>query len=224
MCGRYNITDDPTIHALLESLGIDLGPLPVRYNLAPTDQVPVIHHWEGKRLVSDMRWWLVPHWSKTPSTKYAMFNARCESLETSRAFQGCFRHKRCIIPAHSFVEWQRHDDMKTPYLFSAVDKALAFAGIWDYWTDSTEHILSCTIVTTDAAPEFKPFHTRMPVMLSTENAERWLDGTQQTKDLYPMFDPILSHPLQASVIDPRYNNSRNKEAPILLEEQKLLAL
>ena len=108
MCGRFNITDNPSTHALLKSLHIDLGPLPVRYNLAPTDQIPVIHHWEGQRLISDMRWWLVPHWTKSPSTKYAMFNARCESLETSRAYQGSFRHKRCIIPAHSFVEWQRH--------------------------------------------------------------------------------------------------------------------
>lgn len=224
MCGRYNITDDPSVHALLESLHVDLGPLPVRYNLAPTDQVPVIHHWEGERIISDMRWWLVPHWTKSPSTKYAMFNARCESLETSRAFQGCFRHKRCIIPARSFVEWHRLEGNKTPYLFSTVGSALAFAGIWDYWTDGTEHILSCAIITTDAAPEFKRFHTRMPVMLDTESAELWLDEKQQTKDLRPLFELTLSHPLQASSIDAQYNNSRIKEAPILLEEPKMIAL
>ena len=223
MCGRFNITDDPSTHALLKSLHIDLGPLPVRYNLAPTDQIPVIHHWEGQRLISDMRWWLVPHWTKSPSTKYAMFNARCESLETSRAYQGSFRHKRCIIPAHSFVEWQRHGDDKTPYLFSAKDQALAFAGIWDYWTDGTEHILSCAIITTDAATEFKQFHSRMPVMLDTENAELWLDEKQSTKNLHSLFNPQLPHPLQASAIDARYNNARDKEAPLLLEEPKALA-
>jgi putative SOS response-associated peptidase YedK len=224
MCGRFNITDDPSVHSLLKSLNIDLGPLPVRYNLAPTDQVPVIHHWEGERLISDMRWWLVPHWTKSPSTKYAMFNARYESLETSRAYQGCFRHKRCIIPAHSFVEWHHYDGHKTPYLFSAVDSALAFAGIWDYWSDGIEHILSCAIITTDAAPEFKQFHTRMPVMLDNNDAELWLDETQQTESFYPLFEAKLSYPLHASSIDTHFKNSHNKEAPILLEDPKGLAL
>ena len=222
MCGRFNITDDSTVHSLLKDLNVDLGPLPVRYNLAPTDQVPVIHYWEGERLISDMRWWLVPHWSDGPSTKYAMFNARCENLEKSRAYQGSFRHKRCVIPAQSFVEWHRSGGKKTPYLFSAVDQALALAGLWDYWSDGTEHILSCSIVTTEASPEFAQFHTRMPVILKTNDAELWLEETQDTEILYPLFKPVLPYALQVSAIDPRFNNSSNKEAPIRLDEPRLL--
>lgn len=114
MSSRYNIKDDTSIHLLLSKLKVDLGPVPTRYNLAPTDQVPVIHQWEGQRCISDMRWWLVPHWSDGPSTEYPMFNARSEALEDSRAYHGCFRHKRCIIPAHSFVEWQHNSQQKTP--------------------------------------------------------------------------------------------------------------
>jgi len=216
MCGRFNVTDSPEIHELLASLNVDLGPLPVRYNIAPTDQVPVVHHWENKRLISDMRWWLVPHWTDRPSTKYAMFNARCEGLESSRAYQGSFRHKRCIIPAESFVEWQRIAEGKIPFLFSSEDRALAFAGIWDYWTDGVEHILSCAIVTTAAAPEYRPYHDRMPVMLLPEQARLWLDEKQQTPDLYPLFAPRLPYPLQAAAIDSAYNDSRRKQAPILL--------
>lgn len=222
MCRRFNITDDPQVHTLLKQLGVNLGPLPVRYNLAPTDQVPVIHYWEGQRLISDMRWWLVPHWGSGPTTKYAMFNARSESLESSRAYQGSFRHKRCIIPAESFVEWQRRGGEKIPYLFSIVDQAIAFAGIWDYWTDGVEHILSCSIVTTEAAPEYQQYHSRMPVMLNDEGAELWLDETQQPKYLYALFEPELSNPLQAAGIDTQYNNARNKTAPILLEQTKII--
>ena len=222
MCKRFNITDDPELHMLLKKLKVDFGALPVRYNLAPTDQVPVIHHWEGERLISDMRWWLVPNWAKEPSTQYAMFNARYESLDTSRAYKGCFRHKRCIIPAHSFVEWQHQQDEKKPYLFSAVDQALAFAGIWDYWSDGTEHILSCAIVTTKAAPEFKPFYNRMPVMLDSAAAECWLDEQSQPEILQPLFDAALPYSLQAARIDASYNSSRNKAAPVLLEELKVI--
>lgn len=223
MCGRFNITDDHDIHALLAHLNVDFGPFPERYNLAPTDQVPVIHNWEGDRLISDMRWWLVPHWSSGPSTRYAMFNARSETLETSRAYRGCFRHKRCIIPAHSFVEWQRNGRNKTPYLFSATGRAIALAGLWDYWSDGTEHVLSCSIVTTKAASEFSPFHNRMPVMLNTDNAEKWLDEKQAPATLRSLFEPVLPYPLHATPIDVSYNNSRNKAAPVLLEAPKLLA-
>jgi putative SOS response-associated peptidase YedK len=223
MCGRFNITDDSAIHAFLAELNVDLGPLPIRYNLAPTDQVPVIHYWEGQRLISDMRWWLVPHWSSGPSTKYAMFNARSETLETSRAYQGCFRHKRCVIPAHSFVEWQRNGNKKSPYLFSTADKAMAFAGLWDYWSDGTGHVLSCSIVTTEAAPEFRQFHNRMPVMLDTDTADVWLNEKQDSETLYSLFQPLLPYSIKASAIDLRYNNARIKEVPILLEDGKVLA-
>ncbi|NNF17982.1 MAG: SOS response-associated peptidase [Gammaproteobacteria bacterium] len=223
MCGRYNITDDPDVHALLEHLHIDLGPLPVRYNLAPTDQVPVVHYWEGERTISDMRWWLVPHWSSGPSTKYAMFNARCENLQKSRAYQGSFRHKRAIVPASSFVEWQRSGGQKTPWLFSSPDQALAFAGLWDYWSDGTEHILSCSIVTTEAAPEFMPYHKRMPVMLDYPGADIWLDEHAETADLHKLFEPELPYELQAVPIDSRYNNSRYKDVPIPTGEVKKLS-
>ncbi len=224
MPSRYNICDDHNMHLLLSQLNIDLGPLPNRYNLAPTDQTPVIHQWEGQRLISDMRWWLVPHWSNGPSTHYPMFNARCEQLDDSRAYQGCFRHKRCIIPAHSFVEWQQSGKQKTPYLFSAIKQAIAFAGLWDYWTNGIEHVLSCAIVTTLAATELESFHQRMPVMLNPTNAELWLDEELDTRILYPLFKSTLPYQLQAVAIDSQYSNVRNKAEPILIGDVVVLGL
>ena len=216
MPSRYNITDDANMHRLLSKLHVDLGPLPARYNLAPTDQVPVIHQWEGQRLINDMRWWLVPHWCKEPSTDYPMFNVRWENMEKSRAYHGCFRHKRCLIPAHSFVEWQHNRQRKKPYLFSAIEQSLVFAGLWDYWTNGVEHILSCAIITTPSAPEFESYHSRMPVMLTTEHAELWLDEKQETAEFYPLFESVLPHRIQAVVIDPQIGHSDDKSEPILV--------
>ena len=222
MPSRYNIIDDAELHTLLASLNVDLGPMPTRYNLAPTDQVPIIHHWEGQRIISDMRWWLVPTWSDGPSTKYPMFNARSEKLDESRAYKGSFRHKRCIIPAHSFVGWQGDEKQRTPMLFSAVDQAMAFAGIWDYWSDGIQHVLSCAIITSAAAPELTQFQDRMPVMLTIEQAEQWLEPRQETKALQALCEPRLPYPLQIAAIDPQYGNSQNKEAPILMGEPLIL--
>lgn len=82
MCGRFNVTDDPYTQALMKSLGIDIGPLPEpRYNIAPTERVPVVHELDGKRALTEMRWWLVPSWSDGPSRKYAMFNAKSETVD-----------------------------------------------------------------------------------------------------------------------------------------------
>jgi putative SOS response-associated peptidase YedK len=148
-----------------------------------------------------------------------MFNARSEVLGDSRAYHGCFRHKRCIIPAHSFVEWQRSGQQKIPYLFSAVDQAMAFAGIWDYWTNGIEHVLSCAIITTESASEFKPYHPRMPVMLTPGNAEIWLDEEQDTAMLYQLFKPVLPYSLQTVAIDPLYGNAHNKAEPIIVGDK-----
>ena len=222
MPSRYNITDDKEIHHLLSTLNVDFGPLPIRYNLAPTDQVPVIHQWEGQRLISDMRWWLVPHWSNGPSTDYPLFNAKYENLENSRAYQSGFRYRRCVIPAHSFVEWQQRGELKSPYLFSAINQAMAFAGVWDYWTDGVEHVLSCAIITTISTSEFELYHPRMPVILTPENAELWLDEKQELDVLYQLFNPIIPFSLEAIAIDSQYGNSRNKNKPILIGDKEVI--
>ncbi len=222
MCKRFNVTDDSILADFMKSLNLPAVALPTRYNLAPTDQIPVIHNWEGKRIISDMRWWLVPNWVKESSTKYPMFNARYESLNTSLAYKGSYRHKRCVIPAHSFVDWLHQEEEKIPYLFSAVDQALVFAGIWDYWSDGIEHILSCAIITTKAAPEYERYGTRMPVMLTTETAEQWLDEKNQTDIYQPLFEAKLPYPLQAAKINSAYNQSSNKSAPELLETPTLI--
>lgn len=104
MCGRFNIIDSPLIHTLLGELEIDIGPLPTRYNIAPTEQVLTIYQDDAGYQAMDMRWWLTPSWSDGPSQKYAMFNARAETIDTSRAYKGPFRHHRAIIPAASFIE------------------------------------------------------------------------------------------------------------------------
>jgi putative SOS response-associated peptidase YedK len=143
-------------------------------------------------------------------------------LEGSRAYHGCLRHKRCLIPAHSFVDWQRNGLNKTPYLFSAIDQSMLFAGLWDYWTNGIEHILSCTIITTVSAPEFKRYHPRMPVMLTIDDAESWLDEKQELDKLYPLFKSVLPYPMRAVAIDSQYGHTENKSEPICVGKITIL--
>lgn len=217
MCGRYNITDNPLLQRLLTDLGINIGPLPVRYNISPTDFVPVIYKTESDRnQLTEMRWWLTPSWSKGPSTKYAMFNARVETLEKSAAFRGPFRHKHAVIPASSFIEWRQDEEGKRPYLIEPVEGVFAFAGLWDYWSDGNEELYSCTIITGEAPEGFRHVHNRSPFILAPNDILPWLNLERVP------YKPIHPVPVKVSPLDLSINNSRNKFQPKVVGEPELI--
>lgn len=137
MCGRIGFKIDRETGLKLAKLGIDPDSITdrdqqERFNVALTEPVPVVHQWEDQRAFSWMRWWLHPHWSREePNQKFAMFNARAETIATSRAYKGPFQYRRCILPASYFIEWKREGGKKQPYLFEAEEDLLLLAGVWD---------------------------------------------------------------------------------------------
>lgn len=213
MCGRYNITDSPEVQALLEHLDINIGPLPVRYNIAPTENVPVIFNADDQNQLAEMRWWLVPSWSDGPSTRFAMFNARSETIATSKAYREPFKHKRAIIPASSFVEWKREGKGKQPYLISPESGVFAFAGVWDCWEKEGYPLYSCSIITTESVDSFQHIHNRMPALLSQDEMDSWLNADTPEEDLKAMLQPKFPSGARVGRVDPSINNARNKEEP-----------
>ncbi len=221
MCGRYNITDDPLLLALMDSLGLHLH-LPSRYNIAPTEFVPVVLETAGRRQQVTARWWLVPSWSDGPSTRYAMFNARAESLDKSRAYRGPFKSQRCILPASSFIEWHKQGDIKQPYEIKPVDRAIAFAGLWDFWEGQGQQLYSCTIITSAAPKAFGHIHARIPVMLNEDEIEAWLDVSTDHSTLNAMLVPSLKASLEVKPVNRAIGNSRHKDPPIAIGEGEIL--
>lgn len=214
MCGRFNITDDPATQGLLRILGFDFH-LPVRYSIAPTEAVPVVIRGEQGNEIHEMRWWLTPSWAPEITTQYSMFNAKSETLDSSRAFKGPFRHHRGIMPASSFIEWRTEKGGKQPYLIRPVEGAFSFAAIWDVWEKSDHYLESCAMITTSAVPEMTWLHHRMPVMLAAEDFEAWLDPKTDVRDLLPLFASRLPVSLEAVPIDRRVNNGREKSEEAL---------
>ena len=220
MCGRYNLTDSPIVHVMLEELGIDIGPLPTRYNVAPTEATATIIGGEQPGIL-DMRWWFTPAWSDGPSTQYSMFNAKSETIANSRAFRGAFKYRRGIVPVSSFIEWQTKGKAKQPYLISNQEGCLFLAAIWEVWNNE---LYSCAIVTTAASEAFAPLHKRQPVILSMNEALQWLrtDNGQNTAAMHPLMQSKdLSEYLYAPV-DTTIGNSRIKTAPTQLAEFEAL--
>ena len=207
MCGRYNITDLPGLQQLLDMVGIDLQLPPPRYNIAPTEDVLLLY--DGKGGLA--RWWLTPSRATEVSTKYSMFNARCETLTKSRAFQKPFKSQRGIVPMSSFIEWRTDDGLKQPWLITNEAHTLAVAALWDVWQGEDAPLLSCTIVTTEAAPAFKPWHNRMPVMLGQTEIPRWMDNSTEVPPNDPLFRPELKYDLTLHPLSKTVGNARNKD-------------
>ncbi len=212
MCGRFTLRTPA--HRLAEAFGVgDLSNLPPRYNIAPTQDAAVVRpgpEGEARELVM-LRWGLVPSWSYGPSA-YSMINARAETVATKPAFRAAFRHRRCLVPADGFYEWQKVDGGKQPYLVElASGEPFAFAGLWEHW-EGGEVIESFTIVVTEANELLRPIHERMPVILDPPDYNLWLEaGTavaRAAEDLlrpYPA-DRMAARPVSRRVNNPRYDD------------------
>ncbi len=229
MCGRLNLTDSEEVIALLSSLGFDtrnLSPrvLEPRYNLAPTDTLLVAGVDQGGRFVRPMTWWLTPSWAPAISRRYAMFNARAETLEQSRAFKSPFRYRRALVPASGFIEWRQRNGIKQPLYVTPPAGPCFFAALWDVW-EKEGHLESCAIITCEASASFRPVHDRMPVILAPREFDSWLADSATVDDLQQLLVPrqltgwrIL--PLQSTI-----NDSRRKEREVfaVAGEEELLA-
>lgn len=176
MCGRYAQTADrKVLEALLGAVSVaDFAP---RYNIAPTQIVPVVLTEDGERRIAPHRWGLVPGFASDDRSLPVMFNARAETLAQKPAFRSALQRRRCLVPADGWYEWRAVGRFKQPYLVRRVDRApIMFAGLWESWTKPDgAHLRSMTIVTVTASPDLAAIHDRMPAVLPPESWDAWLD-------------------------------------------------
>jgi putative SOS response-associated peptidase YedK len=190
MCGRYRLSAVERIEERFEAEQTE--ELHPRYNIAPTQPVPVVRQQDGRRTVSLFRWGLVPYWAKDVSIGSRMINARCESVLEKPAFRSCFAKRRCLIPADGFYEWLKASPKKRPFHFRMKDDSLfAFAGLWDCWNPPSDTpVESCTILTTAANSLVADLHDRMPVILPREHYAAWLMASSEASKLVDFLAPF----------------------------------
>jgi putative SOS response-associated peptidase YedK len=177
MCGRYCITSAPeAIRALFRYR--EQPNFPGRYNVAPTQPVPIVRLADGQRQFALVRWGLIPAWVKDPKTFSLLINARGESAVDKPAFRNAMRRRRCLIPADGFYEWKSEGGRKRPFFaHPTAPGPIAFAGLWEAWIGPNgEEVETAAIVTTAANRLLRPIHDRMPVILAPEAFDMWLDG------------------------------------------------
>ena len=174
MCGRYVIKTPPAL--MRQAFGYGEQPnFPPRYNVAPTQPIPVVRLVDGRRSFALLRWGLIPSWVKDPRGFSLLINARAESVLEKPAFRNAMRRRRCLIPADGFYEWKRDGERKRPHV--ARPKGLvAFAGLWEPWMGPNgEELDTACIVTTAANRTLRSLHDRMPAVIPPEAFDLWLD-------------------------------------------------
>lgn len=176
MCGRFVIASSP--EALRQLFGYPHGPnFPPRFNVAPTQPVPVILEERGARQFQLMRWAFLPEWAKEPAKFGLVINARAETIVEKPAFRNAIRRRRCLIPADGYYEWQDMGARKRPlYIYPTDGNPIAFAGVFETWAGPNgEEVDTVAIVTTAASPDLNALHHRMPVTIAPEAFAVWLD-------------------------------------------------
>lgn len=176
MCGRFTLTHpNEALARMFEAVpGNDL-PEPPRFNVCPTQAIPVVTSDGGRRLRA-MRWGFLPSWYKTPTDGPLIINARSDTIATKPAFREAVRTRRCLIPASGFFEWSEGPGgSRLPWYFTRADgQPMALAGVWQRWErDGLAHD-TCAIVSTEAGPGMAGLHHREAVVVEAADWPLWL--------------------------------------------------
>jgi putative SOS response-associated peptidase YedK len=220
MCGRYTLVAAP--EAIQQAFDLESVPsgLTPRYNIAPTQPIPVITN-QSPRALTFVTWGLIPSWAKDASMAAQLINARAETLAEKPSFRSAYKYRRCLVPADGFYEWMKDGKAKRPQYIYRRDRALfAFAGLWERWNspDGSE-VLSATIITTEPNATIAPLHHRMAVILDPSDYKIWLDPNADSAVLQTLLRPAPDDMLTLHEVSPAVNNARH-DSPDMIEPLK----
>lgn len=209
MCGRYTFTEDIAELEKLVQFICKISEFKARYNIAPRSIVPVLVSENNQTILKPMRWGLIPPWAKDESIGDKLTNARADTITDKVSYRKPFEKQRCLIPADGFYEWQATPTGKQPFRFTRKDGGFfCMAGLWEKWhrphregelgLDDTgpsvdQTVETFTIITTEPNAMVAKVHDRMPVILSPEHYQWWLEP----KRFDPQFLKTLLRPYPA---------------------------
>ena len=228
MCGRFTLRRK--LNLLLQEFDADIRGEPFdlfeRFNICPTNRVPVIRQTDSGRELLRMQWGFVPSWAK--DAKFCPINAVSETVAEKPMFRSAIKRRRCLVPADGFYEWKKIPKKikgDSPWLFQVKDGPFAFAGIWEQWDkgdadgkvkdgeddEDNEPLESCAILTTTPNEMLAPIHDRMPVILSPADYDPWLDpAMNDPAKLTYLYEPFPAGEMTMTRVGPYVNRAGNE--------------
>ena len=212
MCGRYSLTTP--LDRLIEVFDVPAVTFDyrARYNIAPSQDVPVVASDRLGTRLGLLRWGLVPAWADDPAIGSRMINARAETLLDKPSFKDAAVSRRCLVPADGFYEWAKEGARKVPHWIHSPDREpLGFAGLWERWhSDASEPVHSMAIITVDANEAIRHLHHRMPAIVPTAERKAWLDTETPVADALSLLKPYEGV-LEAYPVSTLVNSPANDE-------------
>ena len=212
MCGRYTLAlKEEILRQRFNVKEFDWKYIP-RYNIAPSQENHVVLiNEEKKRIMTLMRWGLIPHWAEDESVGNRMINARIETVAQKPSFRTSLRKRRCLVPADGYYEWEKpaKPGKRTPYRIVLKSREpFAFAGLWDVWVNQIgQPIHSYAIITTEVDELAGRIHPRMPAILRPENEGVWIDPSAESlADLRKALVPYPSNLMEMYEVSPLLGN------------------
>lgn len=214
MCGRFTQYSD--VDRIIQQFNttnrLEITP---SYNITPgNDILAITHHNHNQRKLFKFRWGLIPSWTKDDRILKGLINARAETIQQKPSYRAAFKHRRCLIIADGFYEWQTKNKHKIPfYICEKNNQLFAFAGVWEYWQSAQRKVVwSCTIITTNACDALQSIHDRMPAIIPPQRYDDWLnveetrpDRAHQLLQPYPSIE-LNIYPVSSEVNSPLINN------------------
>jgi putative SOS response-associated peptidase YedK len=217
MCGRYTLTDpSDALAQLFEAVPANDLPDVPNYNICPTNRIHAVTLEGGQRRLRPLRWGFIPHWAKKENDGPLLINARAETIAEKPAFRAAARERRCLVPATGFYEWTKDEaGNRLPWYIRLVSQeTMAFAGVWQEWSNGETSLTTCAIVTTEANETMAKIHHRMPVIVAPKDWPLWLG--EAGKGAATLMTAPPENTLEAFRVDPRVNSNR-ASGPGLIE-------
>ncbi len=221
MCGRYWLVTPADVLASRFHVRGERRPLLPRWNAAPGQDLPVVRadpRVKGARVLEPMRWGLVPSWAGAPEDAGRPINARAETAADKPTFKEPLRRSRALVPADGFFEWKKGERGREPFAVRLKSRRpFAFAGIFDTWTPrSGPPLRTFAILTTRPNELVGKLHDRMPVILSPEGEDLWLDpDVRDPARLAPLFEPLEEAAMEVFAVSSRVNAPANDDPSVL---------
>jgi putative SOS response-associated peptidase YedK len=145
-----------------------------------------------------------------------MINARGETVDSKPSFRRAFSSRRCLIPTDGFYEWKKVATGKQPYLIEQADGGvMAMAGLWEdnaKLGNSDVPLRTFCVITTAANRTMASLHDRMPVILSSQHFDTWLDpGYRDADALKQLLIPAPDDLLRLTAVSTRVNSPKHDD-------------
>lgn len=186
MCGRFYI-DQSTIEYLQSITALPEDPFEIAEatevkpgDIMPSMKAAVIHSEGGRIKITGMTWGFP---GMNPGQ--LLINARAETALRKRTFSDSVLHRRCVVPAKWFYEWDP-DHHKAEFSLSG-RKAVYLAGFYQTFGQEMRFV----ILTTAANASMIRTHDRMPLMIAEEDIVTWINDDSAVERFLAAEQPEL---------------------------------